>query len=787
MTVFPDSTDAAKRYSVVYYDDNLRAFETVDVMGRAAVSSYDSIGRVNSVKLKPTISTDCAPNPCVVTYGYDSVHDDLQTIDNGTAKITRLYDSLHRMTQETLQIPPSGSEFSKWIAYQYDNASKVTDIQYPTGNHAVYKYDSLGRPTEIDYGFPPATKYAVLAYDTFGRLDSIYYWSGATNTTLQEKYTYDARDRATQVKVFSPSQTYMQLDYAYNKASEIRWSTDNMYISDDLLTDGANNPKNVTYAYDGNGRLAFSSGPYGSTQQSTQYNCYDYDAVGNIAHWKQGTASCPTSGTGYYTYNPTGWNEVSSITNLATSFTYNSAGSMLTKVEGSTTTYTQDFLEQLVKVVSGSNTYTYVYDGLGRRIKTVDPTQTMYFMYSGSKMMYSRVGASGTETDYVYVGNRLLLRRDGPSAYVRYYHDDISPSNVRLITFYDTAVRDDAKYRYKPFGDILILKGSTQRFQYAQQEYDGPTTRQYHMGLRYQDPVVGRFAQRDPIGPGYSYAGNNPISLRDPTGETATLISPDKTKMAIATVALVVALTIIAPEADLVLILVMGLLVGAIFVAGEAVLSGGHATANEYIEAFTWGFMVGTVIGAGVARAFALRGAARLAASKVSLPMTERQAGAGLLAENNAIATPSLAGARLAPEFRLTSEDLEAMERELQESGYSGAAFVKESGSVVRRWVPERAGNFELNRVAGVGYWAKLGEVPEPFAAFTDFDRNAIALFDQSIRLNAEALEIPYQEGLVRTVLHELTHASRGFVSLDDPFEEAIADASSLGFPVPLG
>ena len=80
-----------------------------------------------------------------------------------------------------------------------------------------------------------------------------------------------------------------------------------------------------------------------------------------------------------------------------------------------------------------------------------------------------------------------------------------------------------------------------------------------------------------------------------------------------------------------------------------------------------------------------------------------------------------------------------------------------------------------------------MGEVPEPFAAFTDFDRNAIALFDQSIRLNAEALEIPYQEGLVRTVLHELTHASRGFVSLDDPFEEAIADASSLGFPVPLG
>src|SRR2546428_12488720 len=170
------------------------------------------------------------------------------------------------------------------------------------------------------------------------------------------------------------------------------------------------------------------------------------------------------------------------------SFTYNSAGSMLTKVENSvTTTYTQDFLQQLVKVVSGSNSYTYSDDGLGRRIKTVD-TQTTYFMYSGSKMMYSQVGTSGTRTDYVYVGGKLLLRNDGAASYTRYYHQDISPGNVRLITYYNAGIIVDAKYRYRPFGDMVTppLAGSTQRFQYAQQEYDS-ANRQYHMGLRYQD------------------------------------------------------------------------------------------------------------------------------------------------------------------------------------------------------------------------------------------------------------------------------------------------------------
>ena len=105
MTVFPDSTDANMRYSLLYYDDNLRAFQTVDVIGRVSVSAYDAIGRVTSFTLKPSLSTVCPTNCYVATYGYDSVHDDLKTIDNGTAKITRGYDSLHRLVAEKLEVP----------------------------------------------------------------------------------------------------------------------------------------------------------------------------------------------------------------------------------------------------------------------------------------------------------------------------------------------------------------------------------------------------------------------------------------------------------------------------------------------------------------------------------------------------------------------------------------------------------------------------------------------------------------------------------------------------------
>jgi len=805
MTVFPDGS-----YSVVYYDDNMRAFESVDVMGRASVTAYDSLGRVTSTALKSSLSassvklidqwlspvagtstyyntwsgqtgctssthydcvndgaspddatsyvntattsqkeshlmdhltipagytnidvtwegrcqraasqaggeishvvretdgtatesvggdkefvcpsgswqtftyfmdkapdgaewtpaeinalecgyassTDVSPAPSVTNlrchvevyyagyvtlYSYDPVQDDLLSIDNITSKVTRTYDSLHRLKTETFVMSPvlSAPEFTGTLTYQYDHAGKVTDVQYPAGLgslHAVYVYDPLGRVQEVDYG---GSKYAVLTYDSAGRLDNIHYWKGSTDTFLQEKYTYDIRDRITQIKVFNGGSTsYMQQDYtSYDRASEVIAVTDDMFTG----TNGASNPKSVNYYYDGNGRLAKAVGPYG-TSEATENDCYDYDAVGNLNHWKTGASTCSTVYTYSYGASPA-WNRLDSFSFNSMTFTYNAAGSMLTKVEGGSTTYTHDFLQQLTKVASGSSTYTYGSDGLGRRVKAVDPTATSYFMYSGGAMVYSKVGA--TESAFVYVGDRLLLRKDSTTGDAKYYHFDLS-NNVRLITYYTASIQVDAKFRYKPFGDIIVLTtpGTDPRFKFSATEFDS-SVRLYHMGARYHDPVVGRFIERDPIGPGYSYAMNNPILFRDPSGMTSIFgelkdawnrgsqTSGGKTAINIALLAVAIATSLPSGGTSLAIyaaVVAGGLIVGAIFVAYTYVASAGSASFDDYVSAFTLGFTIGAVVGGGAYALFGVEGKAALGVGRAIVEQSTREEAEG--------------------------------------------------------------------------------------------------------------------------------------------------------------
>src|SRR5205807_139434 len=138
---------------------------------------------------------------------------------------------------------------------------------------------------------------------------------------------------------------------------------------------------------------------------------YLYDArdrVQQIKVYKFGTSTA-------YLRLYYGYDKASDIVNSTDDMYTGSGGASNAKAVN----YFYDFQQQLVGIKTASSsctsteawTYTHSYDGLGRRVKTYDGTTTSYFMYSGARMLYSKVGS--TETAFVYLGDMLLLRKEG--------------------------------------------------------------------------------------------------------------------------------------------------------------------------------------------------------------------------------------------------------------------------------------------------------------------------------------------------------------------------------------
>jgi RHS repeat-associated protein len=133
-------------------------------------------------------------------------------------------------------------------------------------------------------------------------------------------------------------------------------------------------------------------------------------------------------------------------------------------------------------------------------------------------------------TKYYRLGGRLVaLRQNGQ---LRYVHSDHLGS-VSLLTDADGKVVPGSVQRFFPFGKVRagqpVLLPTGRNF--TGQQLDVNTGLLYYGSSqrygRYYDPALGRFAQPDMVVPNpgdpqqlnrYSYAANNPLRYRDPSG-----------------------------------------------------------------------------------------------------------------------------------------------------------------------------------------------------------------------------------------------------------------------------
>jgi RHS repeat-associated protein len=369
-------------------------------------------------------------------------------------------------------------------SYSYDANSNRTGFTAPDGSTNSYSYDTLNRMSNLTSSW--AGSFGV-SYDALGRRTQLTRPNGIATYD-----SYDSLSRPLSVLHKTGGSTIDGASYTLDSAG-------NRTAKTDYLASVTSN-----YSYDGIYELTQT------LQGGTTKESYTYDPVGN---------RLSSLGVSSYTNNIS--NELTSTTN--TSYTYDYNGNLTSKtISSGTTDYAWDFENRLTSVTlpNSGGAVTFKYDPFGRRIYKQSPTATNIFVYDGDGLAETVNSAGGTVARYTQgqdIDEPLAVQRGSATDY---YEADLLGSITSLTATNGSIVQT---YTYDSFGNTTSSSGSlTNFFRYTAREFDVETNFYYYRA-RYYDPTSGRFTSEDPFGLNgginrYSYTGNSPVDLIDPSG-----------------------------------------------------------------------------------------------------------------------------------------------------------------------------------------------------------------------------------------------------------------------------
>ncbi len=261
-------------------------------------------------------------------------------------------------------------------------------------------------------------------------------------------------------------------------------------------------------------------------QRATFGSAYTLDGVGNRIQTDLNEPMMPAynAETINYTYYPVNI----LYTAGGSAYAYDANGNRIQKTAGAgTTMYAYDSLNRLVQVVKGAQTTQYIYNGLGQRVGRIDnDVQTNYLIDPNGilpQVLAETDASNNLIAFYVYDGAGLVAKISSSNEYYFYHYDGLG-STIAISNSNGAVVNE---YCYSPEGLVGAQETIPNPFQYVGRfgvmaEGNGL----YYMGVRYYDPEVGRFINKDPIGYFgglnlFTYVGNNPANFIDPNGEFA--------------------------------------------------------------------------------------------------------------------------------------------------------------------------------------------------------------------------------------------------------------------------
>ena len=421
-----------------------------------------------------------------------------------------IFDSFYRVTSEIRTI---ASRTYTTSFNNYNQASQLKQMTYPSTRQLSFSYDTIGRPSGM-------TGYlSNIGYNIAGQVSADTLGNGVT-----EQFGYDTnRMQLTSQKAgtASPFTNRLDLTYSYSASSGQMGSGSTAGNTGQLVTisgtiNGAS--ESAAYTYDNLGRVVTSTQTSnGSEGQRT----YSYDRLGNRTaayddnkgiHQIQSIALQGSGGI------PT--NQIASVTEGSTvNYTHDAAGNLSNDGVHS---YGYDSENRLVSV-NGSSTASYSYDHENRRYKKTIGSSITHYVWREAQVLAEHNGSTGAVlTDYIYSGRRLIATvAGGQISYI--LNDRLSPRI--LLNTSGTLV---GRQGHLSFGEGFAESGTQEKHHFTSYERDSETGTDYAINRQYPY-AIGRFGRPDPYRASlvlnrpqsfnrYTYITNDPLNAIDPLG-----------------------------------------------------------------------------------------------------------------------------------------------------------------------------------------------------------------------------------------------------------------------------